>query len=1118
MSTLARATTWSLGLWHLASGRVRADRAFLFGVWLLLTCATTLLASGILYGDAVAVGSLRAAIRAAPAADQGVVVESDLTAAQASSVDPAVQSDLRAGLGRPGGDVTLQARSGSLVPTGTPLATAGQHLTVLESASNVEAHAVLAAGRWARSGRDPIEAAVSEGAAQALGLMVGDRVPLADAATPGADPDRAVVTVVVVGIYRPAPADPYWAGDPLDLAGVAARGGSTYRGPFLVSQADLLAPGRFGRLDVRWRALPALDRLTADDIERLRGRMDVLPDLVRGVFPVEDATNVSTGLGDVLDTVGRSLQVARAAVLLLTLQFAVVAGYAILLVAGMLADRRRAEVGLLRSRGASTAHVVALAFGEAILLAIPAAVLAPWLAEGIVRLLGQVGPLAATGAIAEAGVGVTTVVAAAITGLVAAIVLTMPALASGVEVAGIRAVLGRPVARTLAQRLGIDVALGVVAGLAIWQLRTYGAPITRNARGALGLDPLLVAAPAFGLMAGAVLATRLVPRLAEIGERVLARGSGLVPPLGARQVARRPLRYTRAALLLMLATALGTFGGAYAATWTASQADQAAYQAGADVRVTPGSNPSLPGWSLGPAYRSLPGVTGAMPVVERDVSVGQVVRDGQLVALDAKTARSIALLPPGPEARSLPAALAALAAARPALAAIRIPDSAQRLGVVLDANVDGGAGGGQGAAAPEAPAVPSGYRGITVSAVVRDADGRLLRLEAATGALPALFVGERQSIDVPLPTADGLAAGAGPARPLWLVAIELQLESPFGLSMAGTLEVRSVSTSPSAGANGWTALPLDASSAGWSWDQAYAAGFTPLEASSGRVSLLPGSGAGITTVRFRAAMPADAPIPVIASDRFLVLTGSHVGQTVAGRIDGSSRTMRVLAQGTEFPTLDPARPFVVVDGPTLDLAQYAASGATEAPADWWLSTTASGASGVAARLAAGPFRSQAVVSRMALLGTLAVDPVGLGTLGALVLGSLAATAFAALGFLVGAAVSTRERRGEFAILRALGLSTRQLATWLSVEHAFLLGLGLVAGTGVGLLLAWLVLPATLLGATGMPVVPVPVIEIPWALLGVAYLAAGGLLALAVGIVAHPLPGVGIARALRGVEE
>jgi FtsX-like permease family len=1115
MGTLARAWTWSLSLWRLASGRIRADWRFLLGVWLLLACATTLLASGVLYGDAVAVGSLRAAVRAAPLAQQGVLVESSLTPAQVLSADGSVRADLRAGLGPPGGEVALQLRSSSLVPVGTPVASAAQHLTLLESATDVQAHAALTAGRWPRPGRTPLEVALPEAAARALGLAIGDQVPLADASRPDANPDAAIVTLTVVGLYRPDAADPYWAGDPLDVSGAATISGGLFRGPFLVDQSDLLAPGRFNSLDARWRAIPSLEALTADAIAPLRARLDALPDQVRGLFPAGGSVNVTLELGRLLDTLDRSLQVARAAVLLLTLQFAVVAVYAVLLIAGMLADRRRAEVGLLRSRGASSAHVVALAFGESFLLAIPASLVAPLLAVELVELLGRVGPLASTGAVTGVTIDATTIAAVAATGILAAIALTLPALAAGAEVAGIRAVLGRPVARTLAQRLGIDVALTVLAALAIWQLRAYGAPLTTNARGVLGLDPLLVAAPAFGLLAGAVLATRLVPRLAEIGEHWLARSRGLISSLGVRQIARRPLRYTRAALLLMLASALGTFGASYAWTWTGSQAAQADYQAGADVRVSPIATSELPAWALGGAYRAIPGVTGAMPVATQDLSVGQVVRAGRLLALDAATAPRIALLPSGSEASALPAGLARLAAERPATGGLVLPIGTRRLRLTVDAGLTEETPPGQFP-------IPADYRGLSLSATVQDSDGQIETFQSQEAA-PALFEGAGQEVIIPLDVGSGPTAAAGPTQPLELLGIEVSLANPYPYvanPITGSLDVASLAASADLVGGAWTTSGGPTSLAAWRWQSPADSGYTDLghgphvvlTAASVQASL------GSASLRLTAPNELGPTIPVLASETLLAVTGSHVGQTVTVSSAGQSLDLGVVAAAPEFPTLDPSLPFAVVDGPTLALQGYLSAGSTSGPADWWLSTTPSQARQVVTAVSSAPFRSQTVVSRDAILAALERDPIGLGTLGALLLGSLAAAAFASLGFLVGASVSARERLTEFALLRALGLSGRQLAGWLAAEQAFLLGLGLLAGTGVGLLLAWAILPSTLLSATGAPVVPVPVIVIPWTVLAGTDVGAMLVLVVTMALVGRPLPGRRLAAVLRSVGE
>ena len=91
-----------------------------------------------------------------------------------------------------------------------------------------------------------------------------------------------------------------------------------------------------------------------------------------------------------------------------------------------------------------------------------------------------------------------------------------------------------------------------------------------------------------------------------------------------------------------------------------------------------------------------------------------------------------------------------------------------------------------------------------------------------------------------------------------------------------------------------------------------------------------------------------------------------------------------------------------------------------------------------------------MIGRDELPRNLATDPVPLGLIGILGLGSLAAMLFAGIGFLVSSTVSTSERIGEFALLRALGLSTGQLSLWLSIESIFLLVVGLLAGSLLGL--------------------------------------------------------------------
>jgi hypothetical protein len=215
-----------------------------------------------------------------------------------------------------------------------------------------------------------------------------------------------------------------------------------------------------------------------------------------------------------------------------------------------------------------------------------------------------------------------------------------------------------------------------------------------------------------------------------------------------------------------------------------------------------------------------------------------------------------------------------------------------------------------------------------------------------------------------------------------------------------------------------------------------------------------------------------------------------------------------------FPPLDPDAPFVLVDRQTLERVMYERDAITMRPAEWWFETAPDAAASVLEALRGEPQTAEQVIGRDELAAELSSDPVGLGVIGALGLGTAAALVFAAIGFLVSAASSATERFGEFALLRALGLSGRELSTWLSLENAFLLAVGLVAGSGLGLVLAWVVLPVSTLSDTGAPTVPPAEVVIPWPSYAPIWLLAAVLLVASVMVVSRTIRAVRITSVLR----
>jgi hypothetical protein len=1123
---------WVSGPSMVARGAL-SDWPLTLAVWLLLTSATTMLVAGLGYVDAVAAASLRHAVAAAPAADRGVTVGASVAASDVSQTDATVTTTLSRALSGARPEVVLDLRSPDLVvragggPAGGGSAGGvppGQRLTVLASYGNLEAHVSLVQGRWPSAGQDPVEASLSEPAARALGLAVGNVVSLGDASVPageGEDPP-AIVRVKVTGIWRGDASDPYWLSDSLDLNGVTSDASRTTRGPFLVASSDMLRAGAFASFDLRWRAIPALDALQVGAIDDLRQNIEALPFQFRAGQPGLDAT-VGIGLASVLRSAERTISVSSTDLTLLALLFAALAGYTILLAGGMLADRRRGRLSLLRARGASAAAVTAVSLAEAVLLTVPAAAIALLAATPVTALATAIGPLAGSGIVPLGAITANGLLVSAAAGVICVAVLTLPNLVSGPNLAGVRARLGRPFSRTLPQRLGLDLVLAVVAGIGLWQLRSLGTGQTSGAGpGAPDMrsDPLLLAAPALGLLAGAVLATRLVPRLAEIAERLVGRGPGLLPMLVARQVARRPLRYTRVALLLVLAAAGGTFAVTYLASWTQSQSDQAAYAAAVDVRAVAPAYAALPASSVGSEYAAIPGVRTAMPVGRESVDLGRTVRGAELLSLDPATADCMVGFPDDGTRESMATLLSQLAAARPGVDAAPVVGRPKRLALILDVDLRSDFLQG-GFLVPGNEQFPPGTKGIDVAITALDGDLRLQRFEGGA----AFLSGAGQRIEVLLTS--GTGGELTPVYPLRIESIELTVDTN-GTPASGSIDLRGVAASADVTGDTWHAVALDPAGAGWQWvrtddTQVHVLRTDPTR--PGRVETTVPEGLDspmgfyVHTVFRLWAPPVTGSVPVIASDRFLELSGTRVGDSVTVAAAGGEKLqVKIVGRTSEFPPLDPRTAFLVADGESRELARLVDLGQTAPAAEWWLSVAPGSEAAVAQAAAAAPLSASDVVVRNALANSFEREPVALGVLGSLLLGAFGALAFAILGLLATAMVSVRERLGELALLRAIGLSTGQMRVWLSVEQAFLLAAGLVAGSGLGLLLGWLTLPFAVPGATGAPAVPVPALVVPWqpflAFAGLAVALLAGVLLLFI----RQLPAGQVAGVLRNAEE
>jgi hypothetical protein len=1032
--------------WGLVLRRAFHDRLVVLAAFATVVLATALLAAVPIYGDAVTLSGLRSELAQAPAEQAGVrIVGAPAADEDATALDRTVTAVAESTFAATGVRVFRSGESGSFGARGH-----GERSFAIGFREGVAAHARLLGGRF---GAPSTGGTLGVAAEQGSGLRLGERLSLTSRL------DGRRLRAQVTGIFqRLDPGSVFWGGDDADTV------------TLLVPPPQLAAAGLDGS-SFAWRLAPRFDRLQAGELPELRQQVDALEARLNAGRPAGRQLAVYTRIGGVLAEAAASLRSTRANVLVPSAQLAVLATYALLFTAGLLLERRTRSVEILRLRGGTPGEIVVMSLMEAVLIALPAAAVAPWLAALLLRALNVVGPLASADLSLRPEVGLGAYGLAFAAAAVATLALTVPVLrARHVAVAETQR---RLPLQGLAQRTHLDLALAALALLGYWQLRRYRAPLLRSDGGAQ-LDPFLIAAPALLLLAGSLVALRLVPLAAGLADRALSSTRGIVGALSPAQLARRPRRYTRAGLLLVLAVAIGIFAAAYAETWKRSQLDRSAYRAGADVRVVPsGADTAPPPIALAAGYRSLGGVSSLSPVVRQDVDYTGTGAGGSFLALDAarlpelaNVRRDFAPLPLAELARRLRSGGSDL----PSLA---LPGRPTRLRLAL-----GFSSHGKVVAAPRVPF--GGPRPLRADL--------FLSLRDRAGLVHQLRLGDPAQGSV---TVDLVPRGSSfrPDYPLSLVSLQLAVDLPTSGSQTIHFSVDSLEVD---GPRGRRPVPLGAAdwhaSAEAPRDVFRAPRVVGVGSAGGRLAARLVSGSGersffsrnvTADFTFRpGAQPPATALPVLASDAYLAATGARVGEAVDLPLGSGRYPARIVGSVHRFPTADPAAPLVIADLPSFEQAALRIERTGYQPDEWWLATRGDGAA-AADRLSGPPWSSLEVVSRAELARQLRDDPLSLGTIGALALGFVVAAAFAALGFALAAAISARQRLGEFAVLRSLGVSARELAAVVLVENGLLIALSLAAGTGLGLGVAWLVLPFLSLDAAGAAAVPPVVVSVPW---------------------------------------
>jgi ABC-type lipoprotein release transport system permease subunit len=903
-----------------------------------------------------------------------------------------------------------------------------------------------------------MEVLIGKPTADAQGIAVGqefDLYPHWRKVTP--------VRVKVSGIIEQTdPKDPYWFGRTDRFLFPSANWATL---PLFIDEISLRSLAIYlPDMDGTLETYVTIDtgRIHSGNARSVEDRVKALKADLSTQLPL---TTAETKLDATIATYREKLFFTRLPLFALMIQIVGIVMFYLVMVSTMVIERQAGEIALLKSRGAGTMQVMMVFLIEGMFMAIVATAVGPLVAVGAIKLLGLTPAFEALshGELLAVPMNPFAFVLAGAGGLLALLALLWPAYrASGLSITNYKQQISRPGRQPAFLRYYLDLVLVAGAAFAFYQLRQRGSFVTESLFGDLSVDPILLATPSLFMLMVALVFLRLFPLLLQLVMWLTRSLSGATISLGLTRMARSPLQHSRLILLLLLATAVGMFAAGFRSTLERGYEDRAAYKAGAELRLNDIRNPA--GLATGPFETAVKTAIGA------DDAAAAIRLSGyyNVSRFRSQGVSFLGLQPDRFEAQ-----------------AFWRPDFAGKsLGGLLDALDDGPA-----AERPAPIAVPDGTRFIGVWALhpllpnqapmglrLRDKDGGIWEYRFGTeGNVASPTSWQFYAIDLTRTT------GVRPQNQQPIAAERKWTVEAFFLTLPGAppavtqqitllLDDLQVAPADQPFPPGWAKLgftqgqviepfeSIDRYELMKGVSQTGDAGaFSRAPAVLGRE----GSVVRVQFVRGRLQSPVIAfraigegrPLPVLVSGGFLSEQKKKNGEEFPLYVNGQYITVKVVGSFDLFPTFDPEQEeaLFVADYERLrDAAtRVPGAGSNVLPNEAWLSSRGTAVL-VKAALAERGFQAESIFDRETILAEQASDPlVAASWEGILFLAFAGVLLVSTLGFVTYSALGAQARSLEFAILRTMGLSGRQIFGVITFEQAFVVAGGMAAGTLLG---------------------------------------------------------------------
>jgi len=920
----------------------------------------------------------------------------------------------------------------------------------------------------------PLEVQVLMGkdAADSLGVKVGQAFEMHWPIR-----EIAPVRVFVTGLVQPNDlGEEFWAGH-ADRFRPNTPGWPTYT--FFMDEAALLkSVGAYlPDMDISVETLARVDakRIGSGNSDAVEGRLNALDSGLKQLVPF---SRLDTEIPGAIKTYREKLFFTRLPLFALMIQVVGIVLFYVAMVGSMVVDRQTGEIALLKSRGASNRQVLGVFALEGLGIGILATVAGPLIAIGAISILGLTPPFhdLSGGDLLSVPLSGGAIALAALGAFLAFLALIWPAYrACRYSITQYKQEISRPPIQPAFFRYHLDLVAAVAGAFAFYQLRQNDSFATKDLFGGLSFDPIRLATPSLLILLVAMVFLRLFPLVLGVVSWASKSLRGPTVSFGLLRMVRSPVQHSRLILLLILTTAVGVFAAGFRATLEQGYADRADYKAGAQVRI---QDVRLPNPApLGAFNDLITKTTGS-----RDFTAAS--RQNAFASLDRFRSESVNLLGVQPEAfariadwrgdfagDSLQGLLSRLPRPPQELAqAPAIPNDAKFIGVWAN--------------------LPVGPTAASLGLRLRNTDGITWDYRLTPAGTPTANAWTFYYADLSKQVTSRPPDLVPGERRIDTVIVRLTAQQPLIPETDTALFDDLQTTTEAAPSPAWNGNGFASATIVDPFDD-----MTPYElvtgistlgnpgqitrgsATSGRTGTVarltftrgPGS---TSTVGFR-RQTDQRPLPVVVDQQFLDVAKKKVGDEQLVFMNNQYVNVKIVGAYDLFPTYDPQgkQHLFIADLAALQAsASRTPTGDTIFPNEAWLNDNPGGLTKQS--LLDKGVNAQEVADRDAIFADQAADPlVAASWQGILFLCFAAVLLLSGLGFITHSGLSAQARSMEFAILRTMGMSGRQIVGVVSFEQVFVIVAGLAAGTLLGFPLSRLMIDS--MGITENGVAPVP---------------------------------------------